>query len=104
MFAEEEYLRDKFGDEYVAWSLRTPAFWPSFTNWRTPAQRFSWRAVLRAEYHALALIVVCFGLMDVAEEIVGQGRFALDWHWLILCPLGLCSFATLTLCNKAKLL
>ena len=104
MFAEEEYLRGKFGDDYVEWSQRTPAFCPSFMNWRSPSQPFSWRAVLRAEYHAFALIVVCFSAIDLAEEIVGQGRVALDLHWMILCPLGLGIFLALKLCSRAKLL
>ena len=33
MFAEERFLERKFGDSYMNWSLKVPAFIPSFKNY-----------------------------------------------------------------------
>ncbi len=33
MFAEERFLEKKFGDMYLNWSLKVPAFIPSFKNY-----------------------------------------------------------------------
>ena len=33
MFAEERFLEGKFGEDYVRWSKKVPAFWPSGKNY-----------------------------------------------------------------------
>jgi len=49
MFAEEQFLRKKFGDSYLEWAENTPAFIPNFKNFRRPALSFSWKKVLKKE-------------------------------------------------------
>ncbi|MER3329549.1 MAG: isoprenylcysteine carboxylmethyltransferase family protein, partial [Candidatus Kapaibacterium sp.] len=41
MYAEEEFLRDKYGSTYTDWAERTPAIIPSFKNWIKPEGTFS---------------------------------------------------------------
>ncbi len=86
MFAEEEYLRRKFGESYVNWAARTPAFIPSFRNYRPPNLPFSFRNVLKREYSGLLGVVMAFAAMGVCERLVVEGRFALDptWQWICL--------------------
>ena len=76
VFAEESFLRNKFGSKYLNWASRTPAFFPDFSNCVTPNTRFSWRKVLRQEKNglfALLLLLCIFGLVgDLAE-----GEFSL---------------------------
>ena len=36
MFAEEAFLRRKFGKEYEEWANKTPAFLPRLKNWKRP--------------------------------------------------------------------
>jgi protein-S-isoprenylcysteine O-methyltransferase Ste14 len=103
MFTEEEFLREKFSSSYLEWANQTPAFVPAFRKWRPSAREFSPGFALRAEGQCFALIVCLFGLMDLGEELVAEGRWALDPHWKILCPLTLGLFAALWLCKKAKL-
>lgn len=52
MFAEEKFLRGKFGDEYLRWADRRPAFIPSFKHYQKPALRFSFRNVLNRGVHS----------------------------------------------------
>ena len=40
IFAEEMFLRDKFGQDYLAWASKTPAFFPKFALWK-PTASFS---------------------------------------------------------------
>ena len=55
-FAEEEYLRRKFGTEYLEWAEKTPAFLPKFRNWKQPNLTFSIRKLLKREYHGFFAI------------------------------------------------
>ena len=50
MFAEEEFLRSKFGGSYLEWANKTPAFLPRFRNWQRSSLSFSFRNVLKREY------------------------------------------------------
>jgi len=49
IFAEEAYLRTKFGAEYLDWAERTPVFVPRFRNYQKSNLPFSLKNVLRRE-------------------------------------------------------
>jgi protein-S-isoprenylcysteine O-methyltransferase Ste14 len=49
MFAEEQFLRKKFGDVYLEWASKTPAFFPAFNKFQKDKRRFSWRKIFRHE-------------------------------------------------------
>jgi protein-S-isoprenylcysteine O-methyltransferase Ste14 len=49
MFAEEQFLRKKFGEVYIRWASRTPPFIPSLKNFVKPNLPFSWKKVLKKE-------------------------------------------------------
>ena len=40
MFAEESFLRGKFGQAYLDWSVDVPSFWPRNLKWQTPDVSF----------------------------------------------------------------
>src|SRR5690349_5318517 len=64
MFAEEEFLRGKFGDAYERWAAETPAFLPDPRRWRAPTLPFSGRNVLKREYSAVFGVVACLTALD----------------------------------------
>ena len=64
MFAEEEFLRGKFGEEYEIWSGKTPAFWPRWGNFQRSELAFSFRAVLRREYPGFFAMILGFAMLD----------------------------------------
>lgn len=68
MFAEEGFLREKFGEEFKTWSARTPAFIPAFRKMEKPDLTFSLRMLFRREYPAFLLIGLSFLLIDFLEE------------------------------------
>jgi len=73
MFAEEFFLRKKFGQEYLNWSAKTPAFWPSFKNWKSAGWNFSMRNVMKREYNGFFAIFLSFALLDIMKNFVHFG-------------------------------
>lgn len=77
MYAEEAFLRRKFGPEFEDWAARTPAFWPRWKNWRPPQLPCSPRNVLRREYDGFFGLICCYWLLDSAAGWMEEGR----WVW-----------------------
>jgi protein-S-isoprenylcysteine O-methyltransferase Ste14 len=82
MFAEEEFLRGKFGPEYERWAAETPAFVPDPRRWRAPALPFSGRNVLKREYSAVLGVVACLTALDVVRDSTVRGTAAIDPMWV----------------------
>jgi hypothetical protein len=92
MFAEEEFLRRKFGALYTAWAAVTPAFVPRPARWRPPEVRFSLLTVLRREHSSLLALIASLTVLEVATDHAYTGRVVLDPVWgtalgvtLVLC-------------------
>lgn len=64
MFAEERFLERKFGEEYLKWSLKVPAFVPAFKNFRKSEIPFSIKTVLRREYSGFLAIIFGYFFID----------------------------------------
>lgn len=60
MFAEERFLERKFGQAYLDWSLKAPAFIPKFSQFKKSEISFSLKAVLRREYSGWLATVLGF--------------------------------------------
>ncbi|HNQ62039.1 MAG TPA: isoprenylcysteine carboxylmethyltransferase family protein [Bacteroidia bacterium] len=63
MFAEERFLERKFGDVYLDWSKKVPAFFPKISQFRKSETGFSMKSVLRREYSGILATV--FGFLYV---------------------------------------
>jgi protein-S-isoprenylcysteine O-methyltransferase Ste14 len=105
-FAEEEFLRGKFGTPYLEWTEETPAFLPRFRNWKQPGLTFSIRKLLKREYHGFFAIIASFTCLDILQEIiVHTGNPQIHPGWVILFAIGLITYLTLnTLKKKTKIL
>ncbi len=105
IFAEEMFLRRKFGEVYMAWSSQTPAFFPKLSRWRKPELGFSFRVVLRREFQSLyGLIIALFVLEQGLELYLGHG-FHVDtmWKWIII--ISTCFYSIVMILHlKTKLL
>lgn len=75
MFAEEAYLREKFGAEFQQWAARTPAVVPALSRWQAPELPFSLKNVLRREYNNFFGIVFTMFLIKVVGTYLAQGKF-----------------------------
>ncbi len=85
MFAEEEFLRGKYGQTFTEWAARTPAFLPRFRHWTPPRMPFNIRVVLRREYSGVLLLVLIFAALDALEWRISFGQWRLDpfWAWAL---------------------
>jgi protein-S-isoprenylcysteine O-methyltransferase Ste14 len=92
MFAEEEFLRRKFGPLYTSWAATTPAFLPRPTLWRRPGVRFCFLTVLRREHSSLLALIVALTVLEVASDYAYTGRLILDpvWGTALAVTLALC--------------
>lgn len=85
MFAEEAFLRGKFGKAYLTWSESTPAFVPRLGGWTPPGVRFSMRNVLKREYNGFFAMFLSFAIMDWAQTARLYGfqwnAHSLSLHW-----------------------
>lgn len=78
MFAEEEHLRQRFGDVYVTWAEKTPAFIPRLSLWERPSLPFSIRSVLQRENATVYLIISCFFVLSTVERLLMGHQPVLD--------------------------
>ncbi len=84
MFAEEEFLQEKFGDVFTEWADKTPAFFPKFRHWVKPDLPFSLKTAIRKEYSAFFAMMVVFTLLKIAGEFLSRGRLGIDWQWAVM--------------------
>ena len=68
MYAEEFFLREKFGDAYLSWAGKVPAFIPSFRDYRKANYPFSIKKVLKNEKNGFAAIFILFWLFEFVGE------------------------------------
>jgi protein-S-isoprenylcysteine O-methyltransferase Ste14 len=105
MFAEEEFLRGKFGPAYEQWASVTPAFLPDPRRWRPPSLPFSGRNVLKREYSGVFGVVACLTALDVVRETVSRGEASIDPMWIGIFVATLVLYLSLrTLKRRTRLL
>jgi len=105
IFAEEEFLQNKFGQPFTEWVTRTRAFFPRFGSWKRPAMPFSIRMVLKREHSTLFLIIVYYAALEQAASLITTGSLELDTLWLVLFVIGLAQYMLFrTLKKHTKLL
>ena len=100
MFAEEQFLHERFGQEYLDWTAQTPAIIPDFRRWRRAELPFSWRTVLRREYASAFALVVAFTLVGVAADYATHRTLAFDRTREIVFGAGLTVYLILRLLKR----
>ncbi|HEU0055573.1 MAG TPA: hypothetical protein VFQ39_20435, partial [Longimicrobium sp.] len=100
MYAEEDFLRERFGDDFRAWARDTPAFVPDFRRWKAPLGRFHWRRIVKREPAALLGLVASFAIFDLAEDLVVLRHLHVDPLWAGAFGSTLAVHAVLSLLRK----
>ena len=88
ILAEEEFLQEKFGDDFTRWADRTPAFIPKFQNWQKPSLPFSWKYVLKKEYCGFYAIILIFTMLEIFGEYIIVHKFRFELSWIIFFSTG----------------
>ena len=99
MFAEEQFLRGKFGEMYLNWAEKLPAFVPSFKNFVKPELSFSWKKVMKKEKNGLAATFVVFALFDIPGKWI-QGRDDFNFIFIYGTGVTLVIYLILKVLNK----
>jgi len=100
MFAEEEFLQEKFGDSFSAWADKTPAFIPKFKNWIKPDLPFSFKNAIKREYTAFFGVIVTFTVLELVAETSLHGKLVLERMWIIMFSIALAVYLTIRVINK----
>lgn len=93
MFAEEQFLRRKFGSTYTDWSEKVPAFIPGF-NFKKSELSFSWKKVMKKEKNGLAAVFLIFCLYDISGTLIGKEE-NFNWFLISMCILTILMYAVL---------
>jgi protein-S-isoprenylcysteine O-methyltransferase Ste14 len=75
MFAEERFLERLFGDKYLDWSKKVPAFFPCFKIYVKGSIPFTMKSVLRREYSGVLATVFSFVFIDHLRYFFMTGNF-----------------------------
>jgi len=100
MFTEEEFLRKKFGEEYLRWAEKTPLIIPRFSNWKKPALPFSFKTVLRREFSTFFSIVASYFFLELAGNILTGKKPLVDGPWLAFFLTGFLLYWTFYILKK----
>jgi len=101
IFAEEAYLRDKYGEGYEAYSAGTPLIIPSVKGWKPAKHSFSWVKIIRQEKTGiLNLCVVIFAFKSLGSYLDGLQAVNLNSYWLWVLVFGLVWYASIKLIQK----
>ncbi|HBI81396.1 MAG TPA: lipid A phosphate methyltransferase [Bacteroidales bacterium] len=110
MYAEEFFLREKFGHDYLQWANSVPSFFPLRFRWHSPGVCFSFRKVVKRESIGLFNLVLMFFIFQYIHEVMTNGGKWLKlspWGkgWFIaLVAIGVIHLAIRTIRKKTKLL
>jgi protein-S-isoprenylcysteine O-methyltransferase Ste14 len=84
MFAEEQFLRRKFGEVYDKWSETVSAFIPFSFRYIPSKLPFSIRNVFKREYNSFVNIFLIFLILDICRNHFLTERLFLTRIWLWL--------------------
>jgi protein-S-isoprenylcysteine O-methyltransferase Ste14 len=82
MFAEEQFLRRKFGDIYDKWSEKVSSFIPYSLKLVRTKLPFSVKNVLKREYNSFINIFVVFTLLDLFRNYFLSERIYFTGMWI----------------------
>lgn len=99
MFAEEQFLKRKFGLLYANWSKNVPAFIPRFKNFIKPDLDFSWKKVLKKEKNGLAATFLIFTIFNISGKLI-QRETNYNYFLIICCLLTLLIYLVLKYLKK----
>ncbi len=105
IFAEENFLRNKYGESYIKWTMETPIFIPRLRGWQQPNLGFSIKNILKREYSGFFGLFFTFALFDLMENYIRYNQYYLDDFWgYSLCIIGSVTIVLRTLKKKTKIL
>ncbi|HRS53930.1 MAG TPA: hypothetical protein P5250_04420 [Bacteroidales bacterium] len=88
MFAEEEFIKNKFREVFNNWAQKTPAFIPNFKKWQQPELKFSLKNVLKREYSGFFAVIISFVWLNFIKYYFLKNNFNIDIWWIVIGIIG----------------
>lgn len=100
MFAEEQFLRGKFGTLYTEWAAKTPAVIPAFSKWIPSIHPFNLKKSMKQEKTGFLLLNLVFLIFNC----VGVTDFSNIWQekmvWIGLLIIGVAYYIIVKVLEK----
>lgn len=100
IFAEEQFLRKKFGDAYDVYSEKVKAVIPRFSGFVKPSLPFSLKSVLKREYNSFVNIFLIFVLLDLFRNYFLSDRIYLTPAWIYIAVPAVIIWVVIRLAHK----
>lgn len=84
VYAEEEFLRGKFGEVYLQWTANTPIFIPFKLRWQRSESPFLWKKVLVQEKNGFLALFLVFFLFELLSVWIETGQWVISKPWLLI--------------------
>lgn len=105
MYAEEQYLIEKFSSQYIDWSQSTPAFIPDFKHYSKPKYSFNFKKVIKKEKNGLVAIFALFWLFEWSSDAMEKGITYFEWSgWFYAALVTTAIYFILKFMKKRKML
>lgn len=101
MFAEEQFLRRKFGEKYTDWAAKTPAFIPCFKKWKKNALAFNLKKAIRQEKTGFFLLTIVMYMMNIIAQYATSLNINYLNEWGYIAILGVGSYILIKIFQKA---
>lgn len=106
MYAEEQFLRRKFGEVYTNWAEGTPAFILSFKNFKSPKYTFSWKKVIKKEKNGVFAVFLIIWILRESGQFLLEQKVSVEqdfWFWAMAIS-GILYFILKTIKKRSSLL
>jgi len=100
--AEDDFLKNKFGDVHAEWAEKTPGFIPVFSHYKPPIYPFSWSRILMNEYHILIEIPVAFLAVTAVKNFSSFGTWHPGLFWILTLPVCFLMWLVLQIRHKRE--
>ena len=101
MFAEEQFLRKKFGMAYLAWAEKTPAFIPRFAGFKKPVTAFKIWKVIKQEKTGFALVFLLYFLFYQINLFIQMEKILIHFNfWFYAMAVSLIAYILIKISEK----
>lgn len=84
MFAEEGFLRKKFGQSFTDWAAKVPPFFPRKLKWMPNQLSFSLKNILKREYSGILSLGATFAYINFTQHLMYSGKPYISLFWQVV--------------------
>jgi len=78
IFAEEDFLRKKFKNQYLDWAKKTPIFFPKSLKIKKNTSKYNWKDVIKRERNGLLSLFMLFYIFDLIKNYLSQNELKFE--------------------------